>query len=152
MGKLMAVVVAVGLAGCMPAPAAPRAMTTSPVSAEQAKELAGTWQGWLVTERSFALFNFEIRADGSFEVSGGWTKAEGVLLNADGALRFDGNGLWRGSLVPEQRGGYLTLRLERDDRLVRGYLHRRSNAGGIPPTLPAGEHDGSGAPAMAFAE
>ena len=87
------------------------------------RDIAGKWQGWLVTERSFALYNLDIKADGTFEVTGQWTWAQGVLIATDGGLRFDGTGAWRGTLVLEQRGRQSTLRLERDDRLVRGYLH-----------------------------
>jgi hypothetical protein len=44
-------------------------------------------------------------------------------------LRFDGSGPWRGTLTLEQRGGSRALKLERDDRLVRGYLHRVGDGG-----------------------
>lgn len=91
--------------------------------------MTGTWQGWLVTERSFNLINLEIRADGSFEVSGTWVRASGILMVTDGRLRFDGTGLWRGTLVPEGTGERRALRLERDDRLYRGTLHPISHAG-----------------------
>jgi hypothetical protein len=126
MGRVISLLLAVGLTGCVSAPAA---TSGSPVSAEQAKELAGAWQGWLATERSFALFNFAIKADGTFEVTGPWTRAQGVLFVADGTLRFDGTGVWRGTLALEQRGRDRTLKLERDDRAVRGYLHRIVNDG-----------------------
>lgn len=126
MGRLISLLLAVGLTGCMSAPAA---TSVSPVSAEQASELAGAWQGWLVTERSFALFNVAINADGTFEITGQWTRAQGVLLVADGTLRFDGTGVWRGTLALEQRGRDRALKFERDDRLVRGYLHRIANDG-----------------------
>jgi hypothetical protein len=116
-----------GLSGCM---SAPTATPVSPVSAEQARDLAGAWQGWLVTERSFALFNLDIKTDGTFEVTGQWTRAQGMLLSADGTLRFDGTGPWRGTLTLEERGGSRALKLERDDRLVRGYLHRVGDGGG----------------------
>ena len=48
------------------------------------KALTGTWQGWLVTERGFNLITFEIRADGSFEVSGRSVRASGILAVTDG--------------------------------------------------------------------
>ena len=56
--------------------------------------LTGTWQGWLVTERGFRLINFDIRADGSFEVSAPSACATGILVVSDGRLRFDGTGPW----------------------------------------------------------
>jgi len=99
------------------------------VSVDDVKALTGSWQGWLVTERGFNLINFEIRADGSFEVSGLWVRANGILAVAEGRLRFDGTGLWRGTLVPEGTGERRALRLERDDRLYRGTLHPFSHAG-----------------------
>jgi hypothetical protein len=123
MRQFIAALVIASLAGCtsMPGP--------TPVSVEDVKALTGTWQGWLVTERSFNLVNFEIRADGSFEVSGPWVRGSGVLVITNGRLRFDGTGPWRGSLVPEEAGGRRALRLERDDRLYRGTLHPISHSG-----------------------
>jgi hypothetical protein len=93
------------------------------VSVEDVTALTGTWQGWLVTERGFRLINFDIRADGSFEVSAPFVRATGMLVVSDGRLRFDGTGPWRGTLVPEGTGERRALRLERDDRLYRGTLH-----------------------------
>lgn len=110
-------------AGCASPPLRPA------VSAEDIKVLAGAWQGWMVTERSFDLINFEIRPDGSFEVTGRWVRASGILVISDGRLRFDGTGPWRGTLVPEGTGERRTLSLERDDRLYRGTLHPISHAG-----------------------
>jgi hypothetical protein len=127
MGRLISFLLAVGLTGCMSA--APAVTSVSPVSAEQVRELAGTWQGWLVTERSFVLFNLDINPDGTFEVSGPWTKARGLLVVADGTLRFDGTGVWRGTLAVERRGTDRALKLERDDHLIRGRLHRTGNDG-----------------------
>src|SRR6267143_139174 len=101
MRHIIAVLVIATLAGCASVP------TPTPVSVDDVKALTGTWQGWLVTERGFNLINFEIRADGSFEVTG----------------------LWRGTLVPEGTGERRALRLERDDRLYRGTLHPFSHAG-----------------------
>jgi hypothetical protein len=126
MGRLISFLLAVGLTGCMSAPAV---TSESPLSAEQARELAGAWQGWLVTERSFALFTLDIDPDGTFEVTGPWTKAHGLLVVADGMLRFDGTGLWRGTLAVEGRGPDRALKLERDDHLIRGRLHRTGNDG-----------------------
>lgn len=108
------------LSGCASAPAA---ASVAPVPQDKLSELSGAWQGWLVTERSFALFNLVVNQDGTFEVTGQWTRAQGVLVVADGAVRFDGSGAWRGTLALEERGPRRVLRLERDDRLVRGYLH-----------------------------
>jgi hypothetical protein len=116
---IVAALLLVTLVGCASGPA------RTAISAEDIQGLAGTWQGWLVTDRSFDLINLEIRADGSFEVSGRWVRGNGVLAVAGGTLRFDGTGPWRGTLVPEGR----VLRLERDDRLYRGTLHRISDSG-----------------------
>jgi hypothetical protein len=121
MRRLLVLLLAVSLAGCLSAPT-PSSMT--PISADKARELAGTWQGWLVTERSFGLFTFEIKPDGTFEVTGPWTRAQGILVVADGTLRFDGTGSWRGTLAEQDGGRDRSLKLERDDRLVRGSLHR----------------------------
>jgi hypothetical protein len=123
MRRFVVLCVAVAVAGCMSV--AP-ATSVAPLSADRANELAGSWQGWLVMERSFALFTFDIRADGTFQVTGQWTRAEGVLVTADGTLRFDGTGAWHGTLTLE-RGG--KLKLERDDRLVPGSLHRVGQPG-----------------------
>jgi hypothetical protein len=123
MRQIIAVLVIATLAGCASLPGPP------PVSVDDVKALAGTWQGWLVTEQGFNLVHFEIRADGSFEVSGLWVRANGILVVADGRLRFDGTGLWRGTLVPEGTAERRALRLERDDRLYRGTLHPFSHAG-----------------------
>lgn len=119
MRQLVVALLIVAFVGCASGPA------RSTVSAEDVKGLAGTWQGWLVTDRSFNLITFDIRADGAFEVSGPWVRGSGILVVTDGNLRFDGTGPWRGTLVPEGRA----LRLERDDRLYRGTLHRISHSG-----------------------
>lgn len=116
-------VLAVAVVGCASAPA------TTAISPEDVKALAGSWQGWLVTERGFNLINFDIRADGTFEVSGRSVRGSGVLIVTDGGLRFDGTGPWRGTLVPEGAGEPRALRLERDDRLYRGTLHQISDPG-----------------------
>lgn len=123
MRHLIVVLLAATLVGCASAPA------PTAVSGEDVKALAGSWQGWLVTEQGFNLINFEIRADGSFEVSGRSVRASGILAVADGQLRFDGTGSWRGTLVPEGTGERRALRLERDDRLYRGTLHPISHSG-----------------------
>jgi len=116
------------LSGCASAPG------PASVSAEDVTALAGAWQGWLVTERGFTLVNFDIHADGSFEVSAPFIRATGLLVVADGRLRFDGTGPWRGTLVPEGTGQRRTLRIERDDRLYRGTLHPVSTRStGAPP-------------------
>lgn len=123
MRRIIVLLLAATLVGCASAPA------PTAVSAEDVKALAGSWQGWLVTERGFNLINFEIRPDGSFEVSGRSVRASGILAVTDGQLRFDGTGPWRGTLVPEGTGDRRALRLERDDRLYRGTLHPISHAG-----------------------
>jgi hypothetical protein len=120
MARLVSLLVAISLVGCM---SAPPATSLSPVPREEIEKLAGTWQGWLITERSFALFNLDIKNDGTFEVRGPWTRAAGVLLVADSQLRFDGTGAWRGTLTLKRNGDQRVLTLERDDRLVRGNLH-----------------------------
>ncbi len=119
MARLVSMLVAISLAGCMSAP------TTSllPAPREEIEKLTGTWQGWLITERSFVLFNLDIKNDGTFEVRGPWTRATGVLVVADRQVRFDGTGVWRGTLTLKRSGDQRVLRLERDDRLVRGNLH-----------------------------
>jgi hypothetical protein len=95
----------------------------SGLTAEQARELTGRWQGWLITEQSFAAFDLDIAADGTFEVLGQRTSARGILVVAGGTVRFDGTGLWRGALKLVHRGPERSLWLERDDRAVRGWLH-----------------------------
>jgi hypothetical protein len=123
MRQTIAALVIATLVGCASVPA------PTPVSADDVKALTGTWQGWLVTERGFNLITLDIRADGSFEVSGRSVRASGILAVTDGRLRFDGTGPWRGILVPERIGERRALRLERDDRLYRGTLHPFSHAG-----------------------
>lgn len=119
MARLVSLLVAISLVGCMSAPAT----SVSPVPRGEIETLTGTWQGWLITERSFVLFNLDIKNDGTFEVRGRWTPAAGVLVVADSQLRFDGTGVWRGTLTLKGSGDQRVLRLERDDRLVRGNLH-----------------------------
>lgn len=116
MRHIIVALLAAALVGCASAPA------PTAVSAEDVKALAGSWQGWLVTERGFGLINLDIRADGSFEVSGRSVRATGILAVVGGQVRFDGTGPWRGTLVPEGAGARRSLRLERDDRLYRGTL------------------------------
>ena len=123
MRHMIVVLLAATLVGCASAPA------PTAVSAEDVTALAGSWQGWLITERGFNLISLNIRADGSFEVSGRSVRASGILVVTDGQLRFDGTGPWRGTLVPEGAGERRALRLERDDRLYRGTLHPISHSG-----------------------
>jgi hypothetical protein len=123
MRQIIGVLVIATLAGCA------SVSSPTPVSVDDVKALTGTWQGWLVTERGFNLINFEILADGSFEVTGRSVRASGILAVTDGQLRFDGTGPWRGILVREGTGDRRALRLERDDRLYRGTLHPFSHAG-----------------------
>jgi hypothetical protein len=120
MARLVSWLVAMSLVGCM---SAPPATSLLPAPRAEIEKLTGTWQGWLITERSFALFDLTIKNDGTFEVRGPWTRAAGVLVVADGQLRFDGTGVWRGTLTLAATGDHRVLRLERDDRLVRGNLH-----------------------------
>src|SRR5262249_8984103 len=121
MRPLLVVLLAVSLPGCL---SVPLSSSVVPVSPEKARDLAGVWQGWLVTERSFGLYTLEIRSDGTFDVTGPWTKARGVLLFADGTLRFDGTGPWRGTLAEQDGARGRALKVERDDRLMRGSLYR----------------------------
>ncbi len=113
MRPIIALLVMASLVGCASAPASPA------VSAEDVKALTGSWRGWLVTDQGFNLINFDIRPDGSFEVSGARVRGAGILVVTDGTLRFDGTGPWRGTLVPEGAA----LKLLRDDHLYRGTLH-----------------------------
>lgn len=119
---VIAAALIVAIAGCASAP--------GPISihVEDVAGLAGTWQGWLVTESGFNLVTLDVRGDGSFAISGTLVRATGRLVVAEGKLRFDGTGPWRGTLVPEGRGERRTLRVERDDRLYRGTLHPISPA------------------------
>lgn len=123
MRRIIVALLAATLVGCASAP------SPTTVSTDDVKALAGSWQGWLITERGFNLINLDIRADGSFEVSGRSVRASGILVVTDGLLRFDGTGPWRGTLVPEGAGEHRALRLERDDRLYRGTLHPISHSG-----------------------
>jgi hypothetical protein len=94
----------------------------APAAAPDIKALTGSWQGWLVTEQDFTLVRFDIRDDGTFEVTGPRIRAAGSLALVGGLVRFSGTGLWQGSLTPTPPGGGRALRLERDDRLYRGTL------------------------------
>ena len=120
----LALVLMIAVAGCASAPTL--------VSLDDVSALAGSWQGWLVTDQGSNLIRFDICADGSFQVSGSLVRASGILVVADGALRFDGTGMWRGTLVPEGTGERRVLRIQRDDRLYRGTLHPVSH-GGLDP-------------------
>lgn len=124
MRVMLLLVLTIAGAGCATAPV--------PVSPDDVVALAGSWQGWLVTDGGISLISFDIRADGTFQVSGPLVRAGGILVIADGALRFDGTGMWRGTLVPEGTGERRVLRIERDDRLYRGTLRPLSH-GGLDP-------------------
>ncbi len=116
------VIVSLLIAGCVSAPG------SISNSGEDIAGLAGTWQGWLVTESGFSLVSFDIHGDGSFSISGPLVRATGQIVVTEGKLRFDGTGPWRGTLVREGRGEGRALRIERDDRLYRGTLHPISPA------------------------
>jgi hypothetical protein len=102
------------VAGCASAPSAMR-------NAEDLKSLAGTWRGWIVASADFAPAVLEIRADGTFEMSGMRTSdlrtVTGTLIFSDGALRLDGTGNWRGTVTVSDAGSKRVLTIERDDRL-----------------------------------
>jgi len=116
------VIVSLLIAGCVSAPG------SISNSGEDIAGLAGTWQGWLVTESGFSLVSFDIHGDGSFSISGPLVRATGQIVGTEGKLRFDGTGPWRGTLVREGGGERRALRIERDDRLYRGTLHPISPA------------------------
>jgi hypothetical protein len=124
MRVILLLVLMVAIAGCATAPVS--------VSPDDVSALAGSWQGWLVTDGGVSLISFDIRGDGTFQVSGPLVRASGILVVADGALRFDGTGMWQGTLVPEGLGERRVLRIQRDDRLYRGTLHPISH-GGLDP-------------------
>ena len=124
MRVMLALVLMIAGVGCTTAPVS--------VSPDDVSALAGSWQGWLVTDQGFNLIRFDISADGSFQVSGPLVRASGILVVADGALRFDGSGMLRGTLVPEGTVERRVLRIQRDDRLYRGTLHPVSH-GGLDP-------------------
>ncbi|HEY7040846.1 MAG TPA: hypothetical protein VID28_18415 [Methylomirabilota bacterium] len=125
MRVILLLVLTIAAAGCTTAPVS--------VSPDDVSALAGSWQGWLVTDGGVSPIRFDIRADGTFQVSGPLVRASGILVVVDGALRFDGTGMWRGALVPEGTAERRVLRIQRDDRLYRGTLH---------PISPGGVHPG----------
>jgi hypothetical protein len=106
--------VALLLAGCASVPSAMR-------TPEDLQSLAGTWQGWVVTSLDFAPAVLEIRADGTFEMSGMRTSdlrtVTGTLILSDGTLRLDGAGNWRGTVAISRMGSKRVLTIERDDQL-----------------------------------
>jgi hypothetical protein len=106
--------VALLLAGCASVPSAMR-------TPEDLQSLAGTWQGWVVTSLDFAPAVLEIRADGTFEMSGMRTSdlrtVTGTLILSDGTLRLDGAGNWRGTVAISRLGRKRVLTIERDDQL-----------------------------------
>jgi hypothetical protein len=130
----LALVLMIAGGGCATAPVS--------VSPDDVSALAGSWQGWLVTDGGISLISFDIRADGAFQVSGRRVRASGILVVVDGALRFDGTGMWRGTLVPEGIGERRVLRIQRDDRLYRGTLHPISQGGFDPGRKIAGPRTG----------
>src|SRR6266478_3707284 len=107
----------------------------APAAAPDIKALTGSWQGWLVTEQDFTLVRFDIRDDGTFEVTGPRIRAAGSLALVGGLVRFSGTGLWQGYLTPAPPGAGRALRLERDDRLYRGTLRPARD-----PVLPISEN------------
>ena len=81
--------------------------------------------GWLITPRSFADINLEIRDDASFELTGDWgIHSAGVLVTQGGRVRFDGSRGWRGILTLVDTSAGPVLKLERDDRVERATFHR----------------------------
>jgi hypothetical protein len=112
---LLCLMTVTGAGGCA---RTPRATAAPP----DIKALTGSWQGWLVTEQDFTLVRFDIREDGTFEVTGPRIRAAGSLALVGGLVRFSGTGLWQGYLTSAPPGAGRALRLERDDRLYRGTL------------------------------
>ena len=93
--------------------------TVSP--APDVESLTGTWTGWIVGDRDFTPATLEIRADGTFELSGARValvrRVTGTIAARDGGLRLDGSGGWHGTLTVSGAPARRTLRLDRDDRL-----------------------------------
>jgi hypothetical protein len=125
---LLCLITVTGAGGCARAPRANLAV-------QDVKALTGSWQGWLVTEQDFTLVRFDIRDDGTFEVTGPRIRATGSLTLVGGLARFNGTGLWQGSLTPASPGAGRALKLERDDRLYRGTLRPARD-----PVLPISEN------------
>ena len=112
--------------------------------AQDPNEMIGSWHGWLIKARSFDWINFDIRSDGSFELSGEWgIQSSGVLVVRNGVVRFEGSRAWRGTLVLASGPAGLVLKLEHDNRTEQATLHRETRpaaaarrAAQSPPSLP----------------
>ena len=107
------------MAGCAaPATSGHAAVTTL-------QQIAGHWQGWLITPRDYLAASLTIGDDGRFELIAPRTWVAGVVTPTADGLRFAatsglGAGGWHGTFILYGGDGARLLKVSRDDRLFPG--------------------------------
>jgi hypothetical protein len=112
---IMVVVIAI-LSGC----ATGEVAITQP---DDPAQIAGTWQGHLMGQKSFLLITMVVRADGTVNITGeSFIRATGKVVMVDGKLWLDASAGWYGALVLVRHGDQRFLKIERYDQQYPGRL------------------------------
>jgi hypothetical protein len=94
-------------------------------------QIAGTWQGYLMGQKSFFLVTMVVRPDGAVNIAGeSFISATGKVALVDGKLWLDATAGWYGPLVLVQEGDRRFLKIERYDKQYPGRLRYVSDAVG----------------------
>jgi hypothetical protein len=104
---------------------------------DEPAQIAGTWQGYLMGQKSFLLITMNVRAGGTADITGeSFIRATGKVAMVDGKLWLDASAGWYGALVLLGRGDQRFLKIERYDQQYPGRLRFISEsaraAGGSP--------------------
>jgi hypothetical protein len=94
--------------------------TTQP---DDPTQIVGTWQGYLMGQKSFLLITMVVRADGTVSITGeSFIRATGKVAMVDGKLWLDASAGWYGALVLGRHGDQRFLKIERYDQQYPGRL------------------------------
>lgn len=88
-------------------------------------EVAGAWEGWLLTSRDFVPAILHIYPDGTFDLAARRFRAAGKMHLTAGVLRFESVTGWRGTSSLYETDAHRQLHVDPDDRRFSGRFSRR---------------------------
>jgi len=88
-------------------------------------EVAGTWEGWLLSSRDFVPAILQIYPDGTFDLAARRIRAVGRMQLTAGVLRFETVTGWHGTSSLYGSEGQRLLHVDLDDRRFTGRFSRR---------------------------
>jgi hypothetical protein len=91
-------------------------------------EVAGAWEGWLLTSRDFVPAILEIYPDGTFDLTARRVRAAGRMQLTEGVLRFESVTGWHGTSSLYENGAQRLLHVDLDDRRFTGRFSRRRSS------------------------